>query len=263
MPIVLNYLYLMDCLEFLKLLADNSVDLIIIDPPFGVSFGGNKFFNDSYKYVESHIDDWFAELYRVLKPGCHIFIYTPTLNIDLFASTTKKYFKLVDVLTARAKSSTKQRAGTFRYDSQLILHATKGQGRLLNKVNIQKKSDYWLNDKRNTDPNPYTYHYSSILEDRANAEIRVHPNAKNIAQLEKLILLASDEGDVVLDIFAGQGSTAIAARNLNRNFLTCDLVDYGQLPVAGNIIDTCCGSASFLVEVMNRVAQAMNDNNRQ
>ncbi len=256
MIIELNKLYIMDCLEYLKLLADNSVDLIITDPPYGVGFAGNKFFNDSLKYVERNIESWFAELYRVLKPGHHMFIYTPTLNIDLFASTTKKNFKLIDVLTARAKSSTKHRAGTFRYDSQLILHATKGQGKLLNKVNIQKKSEYWLNDKRNTDPNPYTYHYSSILEDRANADKRVHPNAKNIIQIEKFILLGTTEGDVVLDIFAGQGSTAIAARNLNRNFMTCDLVNYGQLPVAHttHIINPACGSGSFLSNVMKYVA---------
>jgi DNA modification methylase len=229
MKVKLNRFYQMDCLEFMRSLADACVDLIITDPPYGVGFAGNRYFDDSMKYILANLDLWLAEMYRVLKPGCHIYVYVPTLNIDIFVSAFKEHFVFRNLLAARAKTSVLQKAGTYKYDAQFIMHGSKGKPNLLNMVDVQPKSEAWLNDPRNTDPNPYSYHYSSILDDRANAEVKNHPTAKNIKQIEKFILLSSNEGDVVLDPFGGGLSTAHAAVNTGRNFLTCDLVDYGTL----------------------------------
>lgn len=227
MKIRLDRFYRMDCLKFLRSLPDCSVDLIITDPPYGVDFAGNKFFDDSYKYIIKHLDEWLQEMHRVLKPGCHIYLYIPTLHIDLFVSAMKKYFVFRNLLVARAKTSVLHKAGTYKHDVQFIAHGSKGKAKRLNKVDVQRKSEVWLKDHRNTDPNPYSYHYSSFLDDRANAEIKAHPNSKNVEQIKKLILLSSNEGDVVLDPFAGGGSTALAAKATGRHFYTCDLVDYG------------------------------------
>ncbi|GAB1431583.1 DNA methylase [Spirochaetota bacterium] len=227
MKIRLDRFYRMDCLDYLRSLPDCSVDLIVTDPPYGVSYAGNRFFDDSLAYIIAHIDEWLQEMQRVLKPGCHIYIYIPTLHIDLFITAMKKHFKFINLLAARAKTSYKQPLGSWKYDVQFIAHGSKGKAKRLNRVDIQKKCDAWLNDPRNKSPNPYSYHYSSFLDDRANAEVKNHPNAKNVEQIKKLILLSSNEGEVVLDTFAGGGSVAVAAKATGRHFYTCDLVDYG------------------------------------
>ena len=227
MKIKLDRFYQMDCLEYLQSLPDCSVDLIITDPPYGVEYEGNKHFDDSLKYILKHLDEWMSEMARVLKAGCHIYIYVPTLNLDVFISAMKRYFKFSHLLAARAKTSCKLPLGSWKYDVQYIAHGSKGKAKRLNKVDIQSKSKLWLNDSRNTSDNPFSYLYSSLLDDRATAEVKNHPNAKNVEQIKKLILLSSNEGDVVLDPFAGGGSVALAAKATGRHFYTCDLVDYG------------------------------------
>jgi len=217
----------MDCLEYMRALPDESVDVGIFDPPYGVDHAGNRYFDDSLRYIKTHIDEWFAELYRVLKPGRHIYIYAPTLNLDIFIAAFKKQFVFKNLLVARAKTGCKQAIGAFKHDAQYVIFGSKGKPRLLKRVDIQRKSDVWMNDPRNTDPNPYSYLYSSFLDDRANAEVKNHPNAKNVMQIRKFILLSSNPGEVVLDPFAGGGAVARAAIAEGRNYYTCDLVDYG------------------------------------
>ena len=51
---------------------------------------------------------------------------------------------------------------------------------------------------------------------------RLYPTAKPIKLLERIVEMSTDEGDVVLDPVAGSGTTGIAARNLNRNFILID-----------------------------------------
>ena len=54
-------------------------------------------------------------------------------------------------------------------------------------------------------------------------EKRVHPTQKPLTLIKRLILASSNEGDLIVDPFAGSGSTAIASLQLNRNFITFDL----------------------------------------
>jgi len=66
----------------------------------------------------------------------------------------------------------------------------------------------------------------SIMEvARDGRKITVHPTQKPIRLMERLINLASDEGDVILDPFMGSGSTGLAAKNTNRNFIGIEIDD--------------------------------------
>lgn len=62
-----------------------------------------------------------------------------------------------------------------------------------------------------------------------------HPTVKPIALMEYLIALCTNEGDVILDMFMGTGSTGIAARNLNREFIGCE-IDSAYFAIAENRI---------------------------
>ena len=52
---------------------------------------------------------------------------------------------------------------------------------------------------------------------------RFHPTQKPLTVIEELIKKHSNEGDIVLDTFLGSGTTAIACKNTNRNFLGCEI----------------------------------------
>ena len=214
-------LILGDCLEVMKDISDNSIDLIVTDPPYGVGF--SKGFDDSIGYVETNIDNWFREMYRVLKEGSHAYIYVPTIGIELFISTAIKYFTLKNVISGRTYTSTTYLKNNFQYNNQIILFLHKGKGRNFNNYDFIKTSQSWLKDKRNKNPKPYTYSYPAFLPDLAfantkgNGRTDRHPAEKNIELIKFFIGISSDEGDVVLDMFMGGGSTGVAAvRNLRR-----------------------------------------------
>ncbi len=221
----------MDCLDYMRLLSDDCVDMVITDPPYGVDFAGSKFYNDSRKYVNEKLNVWINEMHRVAKAGSYLYMFAPTKEVDMFVAAVKSRFNFINLLTAPTKVNCMRSRCTYKYDSQLVIVASKGKAKKLNEVNIQEKSRAWLNDKRNQDDNPYSYHYSSILPTRANSEIKNHPNAKNVELIKQFILLATQAGDVVLDPFAGGKSTAKACKATNRNYYTCDLVDYVEFPV--------------------------------
>ena len=71
-----------DCRDFLKDMEDNSVDLIVTGPPWGIDINqteagensGKSFYPDSEKEVKNLLSLVYPELFRVLKPGCHAYI---------------------------------------------------------------------------------------------------------------------------------------------------------------------------------------------
>jgi len=82
----------------LQNIEDNSIDLIIIDPPYGVNFAGNKKYNDSKEYVFNNYENWLMEMYRVLKEKSHIYIFIPTLEADKWIKKVKEIFTFNNLL---------------------------------------------------------------------------------------------------------------------------------------------------------------------
>ncbi len=70
----LNHLYNMDCMEGMKLIADNSIDSIVTDPPYELGFMGNKWDSTGIAY---NVELW-QEALRVLKPGGHLLAFGGT-----------------------------------------------------------------------------------------------------------------------------------------------------------------------------------------
>lgn len=216
-----------DCLEEIQSIKDNSIDLIVTDPPYGVGF--NKGFDDSIGYVETNIDNWFKQMHRVLKEGSHVYVYVPTIGIELFMSIAIKYFTLKNIVSGRTYTSNGHLKNNFQYNNQLILFLHKGKGRNFNDYDFIKTSQSWFKDKRNKNPKPYTYSYPAFLPDLAfantkgNGRTDRHPAEKSVELIKFFIGISSDEGDVVLDMFMGGGGVGIASASLNRNFIGIEL----------------------------------------
>jgi len=213
-------------LEIVKDIGDNSIDLIVTDPPYGVDFQNNKFFDDRKSSVFSKIDIWLSEMFRILKPTCHIYIFIPTLEIDRWVSSVKKYFNFNNLISCRTYTTNRYLKNNFCFNSQHIIYASKGKAKRLNRANWIKTSEDWLNDNRNDKPKKYTYHYPSFLPNYIFANIKpnkqvktIHPNQKNLFLVKNLILLSSNKDDLVLDPFIGSGTTAVACLKTGRNFI--------------------------------------------
>ena len=79
-------LHNVDCLEFLSKLDDNSVDLVLTDPPYFIGFDGGKGWDSQWKSEEDYLswcDQWTQECARVLKPNRMMVVFG-TLKTDTF-----------------------------------------------------------------------------------------------------------------------------------------------------------------------------------
>ena len=213
-----------DCLEGFKQLADESVDLVLTDVPYGVDYK-NDFYDDSKDYVFSHYEQWISEMSRVLKEGSHCYIFIPTLEVDKWAAMVKKYFTFKNLIATRTYTNSNYTKDNFSFNSQYIIYCSKGKAKPFNEVDVIPTSAAWLKDKRNKNPKPFTYNYPSFMPDKffsnvkGNAKGSIHPNQKSVPFQQFLIQLSSVEGDIVLDPFLGSGSCGEAALSLNRKFI--------------------------------------------
>ena len=234
-----------DCINGMKKLDDNSVDIIICDPPYniGKDFGNNSDKQNPDDYLV-WCDKWIAECIRILKPTGTIYIYgfseilaylrvrininvrwivwhytnknIPRLNfwqrshesiLVCNKDNKKKIFNRDDVREAYTQSFLKNAAGKKR-------KATKGRFSKGEKETIYKAH---VNGAL-----PRDVIKISALAGGAGRKERVnHPTQKPLALCEKLIKASiNKEGNTLLVVpFAGSGSECVAAKKLNINFI--------------------------------------------
>ena len=201
-----------DCLELMKDIPDESIDLIITDPPYKIVQGGctNKavrlkgsnqeqlkkgilFNNNSMKFSE-----WVPEVYRVLKNNSHCYIMSNDRNINELLNVCKNTgFKLLNILVwGKSKHSPNR---YYLKNCEFIIFLRKGKAKNINKMGTKQL----------------------LLVN--NVETKKHPSEKPIELMKILIENSSNENDVVLECFMGSGSTGVACLNTNRNFIGIEL----------------------------------------
>lgn len=219
-----------DCINVMKSLEDKSIDLIATDPPYGVNFK-NDFYDDSEEVIIKNIPIWFNEWYRILKDDSFIFLFVGIKTIHHWINEgINAGFSFKNIIATRSfNNGAKKADNNFGFQFQPILLFSKGKGKKFNDVDFIPTSLEWYNDKRNKNPKKYTYEYPNWIktdwafatEKRATKSI--HPNEKNIKLLEFLVSVLSNENDIILDPFMGSGTTGIACKNTNREFIGIEL----------------------------------------
>lgn len=210
-------LYNQDCFEFLKNINDNTVDLALIDPPYLISKNitfekGLKAFQMSLDYGEwdkefKDFDVLIKKIYRVLKKNSWIICFYDIWKLselkNIFDNTGFKQIRFLEWLKTNPVPVNKR----FNYLSnarEIMLSALKQGGTKIQTFN----SDY--------DNGIYRY---PICHEKD----RFHPTQKPIKLIEEIILKHTNENDLVLDCFSGSGTTMIACKNTNRNFIGCEI----------------------------------------
>jgi len=192
-----------DALDSIKTLSDNEVDVVITDPPYGVDFKssrrtGNPEFDDSLGILE-YFDDLCVELKRVCKENAHIYVFCGCVNAFEFKRILSKHFEVHDNWLTWVKNNHTPCDFKARYASkyEIIWFCTMPNGK-------ERK----LNNSVSPD----------VLE-FAIPQDKVHDCQKPEPLLEYLIKNSSGLGEVVLDPFAGSGSTLLAAAKCGRHFI--------------------------------------------
>ena len=207
-----NYTLLFgDCLERMKDIQDNSVDLCVSDIPYKLTGGGKGdganskrpkgILEDNSQLMQvPKFEDWLPELYRVMKDGSHIYLMCNFKNLnDLMNKSLAVGFKHINLLVWEKNNCTPSQFYMKNCEYTLLLR--KGKSKYINNIGGSKT----------------VHKFNNIIGNK------VHPTEKPEELMKFYVENSSDRGDTVLDMFMGSGSTGVAALNTNRKFIGVEM----------------------------------------
>tara|TARA_R100000458_G_C8265407_1_gene240500 strand:- start:447 stop:1160 length:714 start_codon:yes stop_codon:yes gene_type:complete len=208
---------LTDCISLFKDIPDNSIDLVITSPPYdnieGAGYGKGTKDVLFLKLYSEFFDEVLTEIYRVLSPTGQVFLNlkSGTINKTLvtphwieFLESFKK-FKLKSYIIWKYSGSFDSTKARFHLDYEVIYH-------------LSKTDDITIyHDKDDHDP------LTSVWNIKHHIKDRLHPVQMPEALAEHMIKRGSKEGDLVLDPFAGSGTTLVVAKKLKRRYLGSEI----------------------------------------
>jgi len=213
------------CLEVMSSLADNSVDMVLADPPYGTTQCKWDSIID--------LDGMWAAIDRVAKSHAAIVLncaqpFTSSLiasNLEMF-----KYCWYWNKVLPRNHLNAKrmplrviEEIAVF-YAKQPTYNPQKTKGARKTARSVYKKSgdgsQVYGGENRDTYYDSDERHpHGLITFSTADQRGKLHPTQKPVALMEYLINTYTNEGDTVLDFCMGSGTTGVAAKNLGRNFV--------------------------------------------
>lgn len=233
--IAFNQIYNMDCIEGMKQLPPNVIDLVITDPPFAIEFkarrnnynrthssvleGYKEVSKDKYYEFTLH---WMREVHRVLKESGSMYVFSGWNNLkDILNVLDEVGFITVNHIIWKYQFGvvTRRRFITSHYHCLYVCKNDKKRkffpfARFKEDAKNQKgqslhyadkedvwfiKREYWTNAQKTPTKLPYEL-------------------------VEKILKYSSEEGDIVLDPFLGSGQVAVACKMLNRRYIGFEIV---------------------------------------
>ena len=222
-----------DCLEIMKNIPDNSVDVTFADPPFNLKkkYNGYKDSKEFFEYLEWS-KQWLYEMVRITKPTGSIFVHNIPKWLTYYAGFLNEvaYFKhwiAWDAPTAPMGKSLQPSHYGILYYVKDLKKAKFYEIRYPHKR--CRKCNYLLKDYGGKKPSlhPFGPLVSDVWTDihriKHNKYRDEHPCQLPIHLLERIILMSTDENDIVLDPFVGTGTSVIAAKRLGRKYIGIDI----------------------------------------
>jgi site-specific DNA-methyltransferase (adenine-specific) len=270
-----------DCFELIKTLPDDSVDLVITSPPYAdiVNYGKNISIKKPNEYCDWLLP-LFNDIYRVLKPSgsfilnindnCSNGLRNPFIYELIYRSQKETKLKFYDTYIWHKRNGIPNGSPKrFRNTTEFIFHFVKEQKNLkfyMDRVlkepaeatktraknawsitnhgetkdgeRTNKKSLEGYNPEKVRPDNVVRFHTAGHARD--NTIKHPAPFYKDLPKY--YINLLTDKDDVVLDVFAGIGTTGLACKELNREFIGYELnpkyVDFGNKRISGEELET-------------------------
>jgi modification methylase len=233
-PLPRDEILLGECVEILRQLPEQSIDLIFADPPYNLQLEGSlsrpnqtlvdavdddwdKF--SSFEVYDRFTRDWLAAARRVMKPSATIFVIGSYHNIFRVGAIMQDlgFWILNDIIWRKANPMPNFRGRRFTNAHETMIWAT-----------------------RSAEAKSYTFNYEALKAGNDDLQLRsdwflplctgaerlkdpsgrkVHPTQKPEALIARILLSASNPGDLVLDPFFGTGTTGAVAKRLGRHFI--------------------------------------------
>ncbi|MCR5187460.1 MAG: site-specific DNA-methyltransferase [Treponema sp.] len=225
-----------DCLEFLKEIPDNSIQLICIDPPYNLELAGWDIYEDYIEWASK----WINESYRVLSVNGSMVIFGgiqfrdvksgDLLDLIQYVRNNTK-LKLINTIIWHYKNGmSAHRYFANRHEEAIWLAKSDNYYFDLDSVRVPYSEEDLKNALKDKRLNPENImkgknptNVWEIGRLNGNSKERVgHSTQKPIEIIERFVKSLSYPGAIVLDFFAGSGTIGRACINLGRNCLMCD-----------------------------------------
>lgn len=206
-----------DALELFKNIKDNSIDLIVADPPYNLNKDyGNKSDTKTFDEYIQFTEDWTGEAKRVLKPTGTIYVFMGFRFISYLYQILEKKQKLNFnnwICWYYTQGIGKKKGFSPRHDDILMFTKTDKFTFNLDAIRVPQKFYRSVNNMRGANPGD-VWEFSHIHYCQDNRQN--HPTQKPEGLIERMVLASSNEGDFVLDPFSGSGTTLRVCQQLNR-----------------------------------------------
>lgn len=211
-----------DCLEHMATMEDESVDLVVTDPPYLMDYKTGRRNGKANKYDVNQdpvqhkfattidgdndpdlISKYIEECYRIMKPDTAMYMFCNSNKVAFFVDELEKLFTIRNIIVWVKNNHT---AGDLRYafgkKHEFIILVNKGEAPIQGK----RIQDVWKFDK-------------------VVGTGQLHQNQKPLDLIKQCIEKHSKPNDIVFDGFGGSGTTAVAARDLNRQYICIEKDD--------------------------------------
>lgn len=219
-------LYHMNCMDAMKRIKDNSIDLVLTDPPYNLGlfmqnratnlkamrenfFGAAGWDDLEFDEWEKDMDDLFAELARVIKERGSVIMFMSIIKVESIIKLAEKH--------------------GFYYKTTGIWHKKNPMPRNMNLhfINSTEAWIYFTYKKHtgtfNNDGKAIHDYFETSVTPASEKKCGKHPTQKPVQLMERFILLLTDKNDVVFDPFCGSGSSGVAALLHGRKFIGSEI----------------------------------------
>ena len=202
----INEVYNMDCMEAIKLLDDNSIDLVVMDPPYLLNLNKIKNTSSINNYANELMglkDGFDLKVLDMLIPKMkkiNMYIYCSKRQvkdlIEYFINKDCNY----EILTWHKQNPSPLINNNYLPDTEYVIFAREKGVKLYGSYHTKRK--YYISGVNQIDKKKYK-----------------HPTIKPLPFIENHIINSSKEGDLILDCYCGSGTTLVGAIKTNRNFI--------------------------------------------
>lgn len=208
--IVVDIVYQEDCIRGMKTLANESIDLIVTDPPYLMNYKTSYRKNKNHKFCNSIIGDndpklihdYITECYRILKKDSALYMFCNANKVEVF----KKELEIAGfnvknmIIWVKNNHSAGDLKAQYGKKYEILFYANKGRCH----IRGQRLTDVWEFP-------------------RVSGKELLHQNQKPVNLIRQCIEKSSDPGAIVFDGFMGSGTTAIACLETDRRYIGYEL----------------------------------------
>lgn len=227
-----------DCVEELRSMSSQSVDLIVTDPPFNIGKKYNSYVDKRSK--EEYLcwcEGWLLECIRVLKDGGALYLFNYPENNALLLPFLNRHLNFKRWMTWHYPTNTGMSPTNYTRSQHSILFYIKGKKpKVFNKNDIaepyRNPTDKRIKERiknGSRGKTPYDVFQFNLVKN-VSKDKTDHPCQIPVPLIEIFVKASSIKGDVVLDPFGGSFSTAHACKKLDRNSISIEIdPDYCEI----------------------------------